>query len=92
MRTKESQKSAEKRAEKLEENLKKVEDKLAQVRKELHASQQKNRDIVKSREFYKAQVKAQELNIKGLESELQKKTPHKKFLNVLLNVINTQKT
>ena len=61
------------RAENLEKKLIKVQNDLAVVLKELHTSKQKNRDITKSRDGYKAKVKIQENDIKQLQDELKKK-------------------
>jgi cob(I)alamin adenosyltransferase len=54
------------REEKLEKKLKNVQNDLHVVRKELHTSKQKNRDISKSRDGYKAKVQQ-------LQDELKKK-------------------
>jgi cob(I)alamin adenosyltransferase len=61
------------REEKLEKKLQKVQTDLHAVRKELHTSKQKNRDISKSRDGYKAQVKIYESANKQLQDELKKK-------------------
>jgi cob(I)alamin adenosyltransferase len=61
------------REEKLEKNLQKVQNDLRVARKELHTSQQKNRDIAKSRDVYKTQVKFQDSSINQLQDELKKK-------------------
>jgi cob(I)alamin adenosyltransferase len=61
------------REEKLEEKLIKVQNNLQDVRRELHTSQQKNRDMAKSRDSYKAQVKHNAGTIKQLQDELKKK-------------------
>jgi cob(I)alamin adenosyltransferase len=61
------------REEKLEKTLQKVQTDLQVVRKELHTSKQKNRDIAKSREDYKAKIKFQGNAINQLQDELKKK-------------------
>jgi hypothetical protein len=61
------------RAEKLENTLIKLRHELQSTRKELHASRQKNRDVEKSREVYKAKFKEQERINTHLEDELKKK-------------------
>lgn len=61
------------REENLEKKLIKVQNDLHVVRNELHTSKQKNRDITKSRDGYKAKVKIQENSIKQLQDELKKK-------------------
>ena len=61
------------REEKLEKKLIKVQNDLHVVRKDLHTSKQKNRDLAKSRDDYKAKFKIQEDDIKHLQDELKKK-------------------
>jgi len=61
------------REEKIEDKLQKLQADIKVVRKELHSSKQKNRDLGKSRELYKDKLKIQQVTINQLNDELKKK-------------------
>jgi dynactin complex subunit len=74
------------RAEHLAEKLRKVEADLKLIRKELHASKQKNRDLEKR---YKSKFSMQEQSVILLKEALEKKTLPVFQISNLLHVINT---
>lgn len=79
------------RAEKLENKLRKAEEELKIIRKELHASKQKNRDLEKSRERYKSKVKSHKEAVILLKERSEKKTLPICYLLEISRVINTKK-